>query len=227
VQLSTGAQATTGADGRFVFIDQNPGSYTLTPLAPDFTYLPAERTLLAEDKLQHYFYALPKAVAGALLPNSATQVEFIDTQGLSTRIIFPQGMGEQTATITPILADDPSGYLSAGHAFEIAAANSTASAQASVINENVVGQNGEPLAIEIEIQYNEADLQSVLAAEELTLLWLSPEGWTTPQGACPSGTGVENNLATRVITVPVCQWGTYGLFAPISRLFLPNLGSEG
>ena len=48
--------------------------------------MPAERTQLAEDKLQHYFYALPKAVAGALLPNSATQVEFIDTQGLSTRI---------------------------------------------------------------------------------------------------------------------------------------------
>jgi hypothetical protein len=220
IELSTGTSETTGRDGTFSFDNQPPGEYTVSPLAPDLIYTPAQRTVVAEEKEAQLFYALPKPVTNQLLPNSSTLFEFNDTQGLPTRITFPQGLGQQEATVTPILAEEPSGYRSAGHALTIALADN-ANAQLGV-----VGQNGETLSIEIEIQYSVADLQSLLDAEELVLMWQSPDGWTLAQSTCPTGSAVDHDLSYRVITVAVCEWGSYALFAPVNRIFLPSLANE-
>jgi hypothetical protein len=220
-QLNTGATLTTNGTGSFSFNDQLPGTYTLTPISPDLSYLPAERTVIAEDEILQIFYALPQPVVDTLSPNTVTQLSFNDTQGLPTTITFPEGLGEQQAVITPLLGEEPAGYQSAGHTFDIDLADAPASIQSGV-----VGQNGEPLSIEVEVQYSQADLQSVMAAEELILLWDGPDGWTDAQATCPAGNAADNNLATQTITVPVCQWGTYGLFAPIDKLFMPNLYGE-
>ena len=219
VQLNPGASVKTGADGTFVFSAQHPGQYTITPKSPDFNYVPGQLTLTAEKKLPQFIYALPKPIEDTLLPNGSTMVEFVDTQGLPTRITFPEGLGEQQALITPILAAEPKGYLTAGHAVDIQLSSTNAQS-------GVVGQSGEPLAIEIQIQYNTADLQSLLDAGELVLLWESSYGWVDATATCPSGSAVDNNTSKKVITVPVCQWGTYGLFAPVNRLYFPALASD-
>ena len=221
LQLNTGTTVKTAGDGTFSFNTQEPGKYTLTPVSPDLNYTPAQRDLIAENKVMQFFYALPKPVEDTLLPNSTTMVEFQDTQGLPTRITFPEGLGEQQATITPVLAEEPNGYLSAGHAVDIELSSASTSSESGV-----VGQDGEPLAIEIQIQYNEADLQSLLDAGELVVLWQSPTGWVDATATCPSGSSVNNNTAQKVITIPVCQWGPYGLFAPVNRLYFPALASE-
>jgi hypothetical protein len=222
VRLSTGATVTTAKDGSFTFNDQQPGKYTLTPLSPDLNYQPEQRTLTAQEEFTQIFYALPKPVVDVLQPNRTTQLSFNDTQGLPTQVIFPQGLGTGEAVLTPILADEPSGYISTGHAIKIALSNTDTSAQSGV-----VGQDGDPLSIEITIQYSTADLRSLSSAEELTLMWKSPDGWVDAQATCPAGNSADNNVATQTITVPVCQWGVYALVAPVDQLYLPNLhGNE-
>jgi hypothetical protein len=218
VQLNESDIAITGADGIFSFDNRDPDDYTLTPISPEYSYLPEQRSLSAEEEVFQTFYALPQPVVDTLLPNSATQISFEDTQGLPTQITFPQGLGEEQATITPIWANAPSGYRSTGHAINIVLSNSDADAQSGII-----GENGEPLILEVQIQYNEADLQSLLDAEELVLLWQSPDGWVDAQEPCAAYTTPEHDLASRIITVPVCQWGTYGLFAPLNTLLIPSI----
>lgn len=220
VQLNGRATLTTGKDGSFSFEDRPAGQYTLAPISPALNYVPAKRTFKAEDKQPQNFYALPNPVADTLRPNNTTVIEFMDTQGLPTRILFPQGLGRQEAVVTPVLPEDPNGYLFAGHAVHIELASDATS------EDGVIGQNGELLSLAIEIQYNDADLRSLLDAEELTLMWKSPDGWIDAQATCTAGSSAEHNLRTQTITVPVCQWGTYGLFAPVERLFMPTLLNE-
>lgn len=222
LQLNTGASLTTGKDGTFDFKKLQPGEYTVTPVSPALIYLPAARIVRAEDQAPQYFYALPQPVQDVLQPNSTTQITFNDTQGLPTRVTFPEGLGEEQAVITPVLAEQPNGYLAAGHTFTVDLANTDTSAQSGV-----VGQDGKPLSIEIEVQYSEADLQSLLDAEELVVLWQSPEGWVDATASCAAGSSEpENNLATKTITVAVCQWGTYGIFAEFEQIYMPNLFGE-
>jgi hypothetical protein len=220
LQLDSSAKATTDKEGIFIFANQLPGTYTLTPVSPDFIYLPGERTVTAQEKALHSFYALPKPVTGSLLPTGST-LELIDTQNLPTRVVFPQGLVEQQATVTPLIAPDPAGYLSAGHTIDIAPSGNNVTTQS-----NIVGQDGEPLAIVVEIQYSTADLQSLIDAEELVLLQLTPDGWQDAQSTCPTDSAIDHNLRRQTISVPVCQWGTYGLFGPVNRLFMPNLGKN-
>lgn len=219
VQLSTGAKLTTGANGAFSFNDQDPGEYTLTPISPDLVYVPEERIVQAEEKIPQIFYALPKPVMGTLQLTGTTQLKFDDTQGMPTSVTFPAGLGEEEeAVITPILPVIPSGFATTGHAFEIALDSEDVLAQSEI-----VGKDGEPLSIEIQIQYSPADLPSFVDASELVLLWESPDGWADADTACTAGSAIEHDQTKRVITASVCQWGTYGLFIPVDSLYFPHL----
>src|SRR5262249_43777028 len=99
VQIDGGATETTDADGSFRFEEQPLGSHTLRPIAPDFHYLPAERSLNAEDQIPQYFFAIPQPVTQPVDSNGNTVVGFEDTQGLPTSITFPDGVGPGQAII--------------------------------------------------------------------------------------------------------------------------------
>jgi hypothetical protein len=221
VQLDPGTIATTGADGSFVFKDQNPGNYTLTPISPALTYLPPQRTVNAQEEQLHIFHALAQPVVDTLLPNSDTEIMFMDTQGLPTRIIFPAGLGQEEVVVTPVLPQDPEGYLSTGHALELALSGADFDMQSGV-----VGQDGEPLTLTIEIKYNQADLQSLVDAEKLVLLWKAPEGWVEAGTTCPNAEAPVHNQTEQLIATTVCEWGTYVLAAPLARLYVPTLISS-
>jgi hypothetical protein len=216
LELNTGADATTNANGLFTFNDLESGEYTITPVEPDLQYLPTQRTVVAEEEAFQVFYALPKPVAGTLQPTSTTEITFLDTQGLTTRITFPAGLSEEQVTITPMLPDQPNGYLSAGHAFQVSGSESATRSPLEV-----VGQAGELPPLLVEIQYSQADLRSLWSAEELHLLWKSPDGWVDAHTTCPEGQGVDHDLATKTISASVCQWGTYGLFGPVDQVYVP------
>jgi hypothetical protein len=219
VQLNGKTSQTTGADGSFTFAGQQVGSYTVKPIAPDLHFMPAERSVRAEDELAQLFYAVAQPVTHAINPNKDTVVTFNDTQGLPTTITFPQGLGPGQATITPLMIGQPDGYLQAGHTIDIELSDSNASAQSIV-----TGQNGQPLALEIKIKYNKADLQSMLNAKELALFWQSPDdGWVDAQATCPAGNSADLNTSEKTLTMAVCQYGIYGLFAPVSQVFMPSL----
>jgi hypothetical protein len=218
VQLDPGTTATTGATGGFTFKDQNPGNYTLTPVTPDLIYLPPQRTVNAQEEQLHIFHALAQPVVETLLPNSETEISFRDTQGLPTRIMFPVGLGQEEVVVTPVLPEEPNGYLSTGHALELTLSNADFNVQSGI-----VGQNGEPLSVTIEIEYNQADLQTLPDAEGLVLLWESPEGWVEAHTTCPNAEAPLHNQTEQLISTTICEWGTYVLAAPTDRLYMPAL----
>ncbi|MCC6457785.1 MAG: VCBS repeat-containing protein [Caldilineaceae bacterium] len=218
VQLDPGTIAATGATGSFIFKDQNPGNYTLTPVTSALTYLPPQRTVNSQDEQLHIFHALAQPVAATLLPNNETEISFTDTQGLRTRIIFPAGLGEDEVVVTPVLPEEPNGYLSTGHALEVALSSADANAQSSAM-----GQDDELLPFTIEIKYNQADLQTLPDAKGLVLLWESPEGWVEANTTCSTPEPTLHNQTERLISTTTCAWGTYLLAAPTDRLYMPTL----
>jgi hypothetical protein len=218
LRLNSGITAVTGRDGSFEFEKVPAGNFTLAPVSPDLNYLPARRTLRAEDEVTQEFYALPHPVTDQLAPASITEITFVDTQGLPTRLIFPEDFGQQEVVVTPQLVPPPPGFWSTGHAFDLqlsAAAESAQSAEAD--------QTNPMLPVTVELHYSVADLQSLLKAEQLVLFWQSPDGWIEAHESCPSSSSVVNNVKERVYTAAVCEVGTYALFGPINNLFMPSI----
>ena len=218
LQLNSGATTTTDQNGNFSFDDQQPGEYTITPTGDHLKYQPNQLTVVAQEQRFHNFYAIPLPVDGRLEPNSTTQVEYLDTQGLPTRVLFPAGIGDQQVVLTPLFPEQPTAYLSTGHIFDISPSGADASVQPGIAE-----ADAELPSFDIEIQYSQADLQSILKAEELVVLWKSPDGWVDALSTCTMPGQATHDLATSTITVSVCQWGTYGLFAPYSQMLMPLL----
>jgi hypothetical protein len=57
------------------------------------------------------------------------------------------------------------------------------------------------------------------------LVWKGPLGWEDAQASCPAGNSADLNLNQKTLTVAVCHYGTYGLFAPIEQLYMPAVGT--
>lgn len=220
VQLDGQATQTTGADGSFNFEDQPLGNHTVRPIFPDFHYLPAERSLNAEDEQPQLFYAIANPVTESIGQNNDTTVSFDDTQGLPTTVTFLDASGPGQATITPLLIGQPNGYLQTGHTMDIEFAGASENTQAVV-----KGQDEVLISLEIKVKYNKADLQSILKAEKLVLLWKGPHGWEDAQASCPAGNSTDLNLNQKTLTVGVCHYGTYGLFAPVKQIMMPVIGT--
>jgi hypothetical protein len=214
MQLNTGATVTTGADGLFSFNNLQPGQYTVKALGTKFEYLPQQSTVLAENKVPQTFYVLPLPIKA----DTSEEVTFLDTQGMPTTLIFPEELEGQEVVVTPLFPESPNNQLAAGHSFEISLSE-TAVASAN--------PDAELAPFTIKIRYSEADLQSIMAAEELSLFWKSPDGWVSAQSTCSEssspGGGETNDTKAKLISTTVCEWGTYALSAPIDRIFMPNL----
>ncbi len=207
LELSNGKRATSDAAGTFRITEVLPGKYTLTPQDQSTRFLPAQRELLVELEEQQIFVALPKSASATLLGDEPTQLEFTDTQGLSTRLIFPADMGDAEAvTVTPLIPEKVDGYLFAGHAISVEANPADASIESP---------------FSIRIAYSEQDLRDLVRPESVRLLWQSPDGWVDAEESCTSVVTSSNDPDARTVSSTVCQWGVYGLFAPLNRNYIP------
>jgi hypothetical protein len=208
VRLNNGDVFTTGNNGRFSFQDLNPGEYTVTPAAPDLSYMPGRASVVISQEDQFVvFYALPEPVSETANADGPTEVEFDDLQGLGTKVTFPEGLEEGAeVVVTPKLQTSAAGYLMAGHTMELS-----------------VSQEELPSAVTIEIAYSEQDLQKSLDSDELLLLWQSPSGWVEAETTCSEGEEPVNDVDSKVITASVCELGTYALAGPHGSLSLPQL----
>ena len=218
VHLSTGGAATTNAQGEFGFDDLAKGTYDLTLDVPDGLRIePATYTYHLPGDGGAVFYLLPMPVVETLNTDGPTPIIFTDMQGLATSIIFPAADVESAeVSVTPELPSDIYGFLAAGHTFSIAPGGGLAGADAG---------SGVTSAFTVELHYSVADLQSVLAAEGLTLLWLSPTGWVDATTTCEAQAAVGHDYQTRTIQTTLCAWGTYSLVGPAHFLRLPVLMS--
>ncbi len=212
MQLNTGATVTTAADGLFSFSNLQPGQYTVQALGTGFEYLPQQSSVVAENKVPQTFYVLPLPIKADI----AGKVTFLDTQGMPTTLTFSEELEGQEVVVTPLFPESPNNQLAAGHSFDI-----------SLSGAAVAGADADLDPFIIEIRYSEADLQSIMAAEELSLFWKSPDGWVSAQSTCSGGSSAggdeTNDTTAKLISTTVCEWGTYALSAPIDRIFMPNL----
>ena len=216
VHLSTGAKTTTDAKGEFRFDDLLKGTYDVNIDVPDgLRAEPEAGTVRLPGDGGIVFYLLPMPVEEALDPEAPTLITYLDTQGLPTHVTFPAAGAEgATVTVTPELPDEIFGFLATGHTFDITPGGNLAGADSAPNTTN---------AFQIELQYSQADLRSVLSAEGLTLLWLSPDGWVDATTTCETQAAVAHDYQTRTIQTTLCAWGTYSLVGPARFLHFPLL----
>jgi hypothetical protein len=223
VRLSTGATATTNRRGQFAFEGLGKGSYEVTVTAADLRVVPEAQTVRMPGGSSPIFYLLPQPVAKTLSQDAATPLAYVDTQGLTTRLTFPAaGATPAQVSLIPELSADVEGFLATGHTFSIVPSADLAGTATTRYT-----PNSSP-AFQLELQYSVADLRSVLAAERLRLLWLSPDGWVNATTTCETEAAVGHDLRKRTIQTTLCAWGTYSLVGPARFLHLPVLmNSQG
>jgi hypothetical protein len=130
VLISVGSEytATTDPAGNYSLAGLTPGAYTLTPTKPGWVFMPPTRTVtLPPDAVGQNFTMLhpPVSVTLALsgTANLPASLSYVDTQGLTTTVLFPAGAVTATTTIvlTPTLPIAGSNLAFAGHAFDMEA----------------------------------------------------------------------------------------------------------
>jgi hypothetical protein len=218
VHLSTGGTTTTDRQGAFRFDGLAKGTYDVTVTLTGLRVEPEAHTVRLPGDGGAIFFVLPMPVVATLSSDALTPITYVDTQGLATRLTFPATTEElPQVMVTPELPGEVAGFLAAGHSFTVAPAGFAAGA-ASAPNVPSV-----PPAFQVELQYSQADLRSILAAEGLTLLWLSPEGWVNATTTCETEGTVAHDYGKRTIQTTLCAWGTYSLVGPAYFLRLPVL----
>jgi hypothetical protein len=152
------------------------------------------------------------------------RLTYTDTQGLSTHLDFPGGAVSQTTTLilTPTLAGAaPSGWIFAGHAFDLAAFRDGAA-----LPDLTFGA-----LITVTMAYSDLDVRAAKDESELFLGWWTEEGWVDAFSACaPPGSATlepyARDLAHNVLGVPLCRLGRFALFGPTVQAYLPLISYD-
>jgi hypothetical protein len=133
---------------------------------------------------------------------------YIDTQGLTTTLIFLVGAVTATTTVvlTPSLATVSANLAFAGHAFKIAAYQSGAQQPDFIFGQPVI----------VTIHYSEQDVR--LISDESLLILYRWENNTWVDAACGPYT---RWLADMKLTVPICHLSQFALLGPTNKIYLP------
>jgi hypothetical protein len=219
ISASSGLNTTTDATGTYTFTNHLLGTWVLTPTLTSYSFWPATRTVtLPPDASGQNFTILPGPVSTTLTPGTASSLVYTDTQGLPTRLDSPAGVVSQTTTLvlTPTLAPSVPGFAFAGHAFELSGF-----------------RVGKPLTnlifdtpMTVTIHYSNNDVRVVSDESQLALWWWTGAGWEDAANTCdPPATSTfgltDRDPVNRVLSVPICRPGPFGLFGPTRQVYLP------
>lgn len=204
----------TGQDGKFQFINQLPGTYTLTPVDPLGVYVPPQRSVsVPPDQINQAFHMLPGPVSVDVIPGITTTLSYIDLQGMPTQLVFPSDAVTETvtATLTPILPTHRAGFSYTGHTFDL-----------------TIEQDGFPIPgftfnqpVDVSILYTDYDVRGVSDEGALTVWWIFDTIWQDASESCSPPTAYARDVVGNQIWVPVCRSGVFTLMGPAQSLFLP------
>ncbi len=196
--------------GTYSISELPPGTYTITPTLPGYTFWPISRTVtLPPNANNQNFTILPLPVSTVISPAITTTLGYTDTQGLPTSLVFPPSAVTQTImmTLTPIIASSGSGYHFTGHAFELAASSFPSLTFTAPVT--------------ITIHYSDTDVHVVSDESHLTLWWWDGSGWADAESTCAQPLAYSRDTDNNVLTVSICQTGRYALYGPTYQLFVP------
>ncbi|KPV54511.1 hypothetical protein SE17_03310 [Kouleothrix aurantiaca] len=209
IARSSGASASTNAQGRFSFIELAPGTYILTPTLALNHFWPAQRTLTLPPDGAVRFVMLAAPANKSFTPGTSTQLTYTDTKGSTTTFDVPENAFARPATIavTPTVALNPT-LAFTGHAFELT------SSQAFTA------------PISVTITYVTSDFRVVSDVSQLTLYYWSGAEWVDTGSMCSSATPYIRDLALNTLKTTVCKTGLYALFGPTHRSLIPITASN-
>jgi len=209
-----GLSTTTTASGDYGFTDLPAGAYTLTAVLAGYNFLPPSRSVaLPPNIVNQDFTILPAPVSTTFTPGVATRLTYTDTQGLPTHFDFSGNVAaeEITVTVTPTLVADRPGLVFAGHAFDVAAYLKADPGSPFIFGE----------AVTITIHYSDRDVRSVSDQGQLVLQGWTGSEWEDATQTCSSPTAYSRDAANKILGVPVCRLGRFGLLGPGNKLYLP------
>jgi hypothetical protein len=212
--------ATTDVSGQYTFTDLLSGTYVLTPTLPGYAFQPAVRIVSVPPDATGQDFAILSSPVSMTLPLSGTAnlpaaLSYADTQGLTTTLNFAAGTVTETTTLvlTPTLATGRSGFVFAGHAFEIAAFRGGHLVPHLSFNEPVT----------VTIHYSAQDVRLVSDENQLALWRWTGGGWEDAADTCDPPSTHHRNLADRVLSVPICHLSLFSLLGPTHQIYLPSV----
>lgn len=205
---------TTDASGAYAFALEVDGTYTVTASLAPYLFWPSQQTVrVPSDALGRSFTMLATPVSTTLSPDSTTAVSYLDTQGLTTTLTFPAGAVSESVTvvITPTLTPHLSDHAFTGHAFQLAALREGMLLPVYTFS----------IPVTVTVQYGLSDIRLVSEEEQLTLFTQIAAGWVDAASTCTVPLPYDRDLHDRLLTVPICRTGTFGLYGPTHQSHLP------
>lgn len=203
----------TDNDGNYTFSGVNAGAYILTPTKPGWVFMPPTRTvILPPDATGQDFTMLHPPVSITLsLSGTASlpaSLSYVDTQGLTTTVMFPAGAVTATTTIvlTPTVPIAGSALAFAGHAFDMEAYQGGVRQPDFTFVQPVL----------VTIHYSQQDVR--LIADENQLALYRWEGGAWADAACDA---YIRQLSENWLTAPICRLSHFAFFGPTNRIYLP------
>ena len=76
-------------------------------------------------------------------------------------------------------------------------------------------------AVLVTIHYSDQDVRLINDESQLSLGWWTENGWEDAVTTCDPPLTYTRDLATQVLSVPVCRVGLFGLYGSTHQVFLP------
>jgi len=207
----------TDAEGRYAFLNLEPGQYNVAAHLDGYRLLPASHTAELPTLNEYPFTILPGPVTGGVTGGVTTTITLTDTQGLTTLLTFPvdalaPGV-EVTVTVKPLWMPAFPGYVSAHHAFDLALSPSPGRVPVLDFSQPV----------SVSVRYSITDTRSVSDTAAIGLWWLGEEGWQAAGQGCASSPGQSHDETAQVVHAVICQPGLYTLAGPAYQRWMPWL----
>ena len=215
--ISSTPSTTTDAEGRYAFLNLEPGAYTVAAHLDGYALLPVSRTVVLPTLNEYLFTILSGPVIGTATSGITTTLTLTDTQGLTTTLTFPADalpMGVPmpvTVTVTPGLMPFTPGYASIHHTFELTVTYPDA--------RGALADFTQPVSVTV--RYSITDTRVVSDTGVIGLWRLDAGEWVQADQNCSPSSAQSHDESARVVYSTLCQPGLYALAGPTHQRFVP------
>jgi hypothetical protein len=211
--ISISPSTTTDAEGRYAFLNLEPGLYAVTAQLDGYILLPISRTAELPTLNEYPFTILPGAVTGTVSAGLTTTITLTDTQGLTTVLTFPPDAlaAGVEVTVTSVWMPTFPGHASVHHAFELDVSSPAAHVPLTDFTQPT----------SVTVYYSINDTRTVSDTSAIGLWWLDAGGWVEADQSCASSPGQSHDEPARVAYSAICRPGLYALAGPTYQRLMP------
>lgn len=217
--VSSGPTTTTDAQGRYAFLNLEPGRYALLPQQDSYRFAPISQTVELPTRNEYHFTILPEAITATIGGGVTVTLILTDTQGLTTALTFPADARADPIQVTVLPLQMPHffGHASAHHAFVLSLPSFPTRIPAPDF--------ARPLSITL--GYSITDTRTISPTAEMGLWWLDEaDGWLRAEVTCGPLSRAESAKTAQLpgrMEAALCRTGLYALAGPTNQLLAPGI----